>query len=241
MEQLHQRAAGAHHYQWPELWIATDRQQQFGTGCHLFLHDAAGECIRQTMRGNRRNDVQPGHFNIGGGLQSELDCLQFRLVRDAGDTAFQHDGKADHRSGRERLVECCAWDGLRHGYAVRSDELRKIAKRRHRCRQARGPLRRIGDRRDAVVVEHAAQSGKQILGGVEIRAVHFAQHRARLFGRGSRQHDRHHRLAAVQCGLCQCADASLEAGHCRDVQQRHTDIRVRRQRAQCRTGDIVGL
>ena len=41
-------------------------------------------------------------------------------------------------------------------------------------------------RRDAVVVEHAAQSGKQILRGVEIRAAHFAQHRAWLLRRPGR-------------------------------------------------------
>ena len=41
-----------------------------------------------------------------------------------------------------------------------------------------------------------------------------------------------------------CVNARMRAskpGHRRHGTARHADIRVRRQRAQCRTGDIVGL
>ena len=57
-----------------------------------------------------------------------LDRLQFRLVRDAGDDCPSARRESRSSSGREGLVECCAWNGLRNGNAIRGDELRQIAK-----------------------------------------------------------------------------------------------------------------
>ena len=99
-------------------------------------------------------------------------------------------------------------------------------------------MRSFADRRRVVVLEHAAQSGKQILDRVEIWAIHLAQHRAWLCSGRPWQHHRQHRLSAVQPGARQRSRACLEAGHRRQIQQHHANIRISRQCAQRRRGDV---
>ena len=85
----------AHQHERTELGVVADGQDQLQSRRGLFLHQAAGERVRQTVPRNGFGNVVPGGVDRRYVAQAGFDRLQLSLMAYPANLALQHDGKAD--------------------------------------------------------------------------------------------------------------------------------------------------
>ena len=196
VKELDQRATSTHHDERTELRIIAYGQDQLQSRCCLFLHQAAGELIGQTVAGDGGDDVVPRGTERDCIRKTDFDGLQLRLVGYTGNLALQHDREAYRFSCCDGLLRGGAKRRARQGYAVGGKKRRHIVQGRRFRWQIGGTLRRRRERgQSGAIIEQAAQRRQQVIGQLEIGNAEFAQDRAWALRRASRQQRGEDRLA----------------------------------------------